>query len=120
MTNLDNCQNRELMNRNLVFRFGEKCHQLAHLIVKIWALLICGLLFFAFPGPMLAHDSTKAVEVEIGDRERYQELTDQVAPVFTSFFIVIFMVIFYYWRRRDSGISPPIKPTVSTAQEKLE
>ena len=83
MTNLDDCQNRELMNRNLVFRFGEKCHQLAHLIVKIRALLIWGLLFFAFPGPMLAHDSTKAVEVEIGDRERYQELTDQVAPVFT-------------------------------------
>ena len=41
------------------------------------------LIFIVFPALAFAHDSTKAVEVEIGDRERYQELTDQVAPVFT-------------------------------------
>jgi len=83
MTNLDDCQNRELMNKNIVFQFDEKCHQLAQLIVKIWALLVWVLLFIGLPSLALAHDSTKATEVEIGERERNQELTDQVAPVFT-------------------------------------
>lgn len=48
---------------------------------RLWCL--SALLVFALPASVFAHDSSKAVEVEIGDRERYQELTDQVAPVFT-------------------------------------
>jgi protein SCO1/2 len=48
-----------------------------------WMRFIGALIFIVIPTLAYAHDSTKAVEVEIGDRERFQELTDQVAPVFT-------------------------------------
>jgi protein SCO1/2 len=41
------------------------------------------MLFIALPTLVFAHDSTKAVEEEIGGRELYVELMDQVAPVFT-------------------------------------
>jgi protein SCO1/2 len=66
-----------------LYRFGEKCLQLALIFVSAWARLIRALLFIAFPTLVFAHDSTSVVEVEIGDREAYVELTDQVAPVFT-------------------------------------
>jgi len=51
--------------------------------VSGWVLIIGTLLFIALPNLGIAHDSTTAVEGEIGNRERYLELKDQIAPIFT-------------------------------------
>jgi protein SCO1/2 len=47
-----------------------------------WTPLVLALVVITCPVVVLAHNSTKEVETQIDIRERYMELTDQVAPVF--------------------------------------
>ena len=47
-----------------------------------WTHLVLALVVIACPAFVLAHNSTNEVETQIDTRERYMELTDQVAPVF--------------------------------------
>ena len=53
-----------------------------HLVTSARAGFVLALLVTAAPAVAFAHNSTKAVEMQIDTRERYLELTDQVAPGF--------------------------------------
>ncbi len=68
--------------RSQTYRRGGKCG-LNHIFVSGRVRFIGVFLFVVFPALVFAHDSAKVVEEEIGDRERFMELKDQVAPVFT-------------------------------------
>lgn len=76
---------RSLEEVSLGFQSYSRDHRcgLANFLVTGRRLLIGSFLSVIFPAIVFAHNSTQVVESEIVERERFLELKDEVAPVFT-------------------------------------
>ncbi len=61
---------------------NEILSQIIHPAAGARAYFVLAFLVIACPAVVLAHNSTKEVETQIDTRERYMDLTDQVAPIF--------------------------------------